>query len=316
VGRPEGSYDRDGSPLREFAFWLRDLRRRSGLTYEQLAGRAHYATSTVQAAADGRRLPTLRVTLAIVAACDGDQPAWRAYWTRIRRILDDDAPEGVSRSVSPPWAATPAPGRAAGTPGTADPVPDDWFIGSFTALVRVDTEPVEVIERRTIVATADDVTEIPTSVSVPRHPDVLDRPVGLEPELLYGGSLERCRQPYDSFFVNVIRLPRPLRAGERHEYSIRLRIPPGQRMASHFLHVPFRRSDHFELRVRFDQRRMPRTVWRLDGAPTAVIYQRDPDALTMVPDQFGEVYAEFRDMRPGLGYGIRWRESDQVSTTL
>jgi hypothetical protein len=111
----------------------------------------------------------------------------------------------------------------------------------------------------------------------------------------------------------VIVLPRPLRAGERHEYSIRLRIPPGQRMASHFLHVPFRRSDHFELRVRFDSQRPPGTVWLLRDAPTAMIYQREPEAQTMVPDRFGEVHASFRDMRPGLGYGVRWREDDRES---
>jgi len=315
MGRPENPLDRDGSPLREFAFWLRDLRHRAGLTYEQLASEAHYATSTVQAAADGRRLPTLRVTLAIVAACGGDQRVWREYWTRVRRMLDASAPEGVSRSVSPPWLAA-APASGAAPPPPAGRVSEDWYVESFTALVRVDAEPVEVIERKTIIATADDVAEIGASVNVPRHPDALDRPVGLESELLYGGALELREQPHDSFFTSVIVLPRPLRRGERHEFSIRLRIPPGQRMASHFLHVPFRRSDHFDLRVRFDPRRPPPTVWLLRDAPTAMIYQRDPAAPTMAPDRFGEVHASFCDMQPGLGYGVRWREYDQISPEL
>jgi hypothetical protein len=306
--------ERDGSPLREFAFWLRDLRRQAGLTYERLASIAHYATSTMQAAADGRRLPTLRVTLAYVAACGGDQEAWREYWKRISRLLDATAPEGVSRSVRPPWLDPgPAPEPAPAAPGPAARAAENWFTESFTALVRADIEPVEVIERKTIVATADDVAEIAASVSVPRHPGALDRPVGLESELLYGGSLELRQQPYDSFFANMIVLPRPLRAGERHEYSIRLRIPPGQRMASHFLHVPFRRSDHFDLRVRFDPQRLPRSVWVLRDAPTAMIYQWEPSAQTVVPDRFGEVHASFREMRPGLGYGVRWRERDQIS---
>lgn len=317
MGRPEEPLERDGSPLHEFAFWLRDLRRRSGLTYERLAGQAHYATSTVQAAADGRRLPTLRVTLAYVAACGGDQQAWRQYWTRIRRMLDGSAPEGVSRSISPPWLdVAPASEAVPDPPGATVSGAENWFTESFTALVRLDIEPVEVIQRKTIVATTDDLAEIATSLNVPRHPDALDRAVGLESELLYGGSLEARRQPYDSFFTNVIALPRPLRAGARHEYCVRLRIPPGQRMAPHFLHVPFGRSDHFELRVRFDPRRPPRTVWLLRDAPTAMIYQREPAARTIVPDRFGEVHASFRDMRPGLGYGVRWRESDQIPPTL
>ena len=59
MGRPQKPLDRDGSAVREFAFWLRDLRKRSGLTYDQLGKNAHYATSTVQAATAGNRLPTL-----------------------------------------------------------------------------------------------------------------------------------------------------------------------------------------------------------------------------------------------------------------
>jgi Helix-turn-helix domain len=306
--------DRDGSPLREFAFWLRDLRKRSGLTYERLAGRAHYAVSTVQEATAGRRLPTLRVTLAYVAACGGDQMAWREYWTRISRMLDANAPEGISRSVSPPWLdGAAAVGTPPGVPAASGE--QNWFTESFTALVRADIDPVEVIQRKTIVATADGVAQITTSVNVPRHPNALDQPVGLESELLYGGSLELRQQPHDSFFANVIVLPRPLRAEERHEFSLRLRMPPGQQMASHFLHVPFGRSDRFELRVRFDPRRLPPTVWLLCDAPTAMIYQPEPAAETMVPDRFGEVQASFRDMRPGLGYGVRWRENDRKTPT-
>ena len=109
MGRPQEPLDRDGSPVREFAFWLRDLRHRSGLTYEQLGKSAHYATSTVQAATAGRRFPTLRVTLAFVEACGGDERAWRAYWAQARRLLDEGAPDGVRQFVSPPW-----PGQSAG----------------------------------------------------------------------------------------------------------------------------------------------------------------------------------------------------------
>jgi len=34
----------------------------------------------------------------------------------------------------------------------------------------------------------------------------------------------------------------------------------------------------------------------------------------VIPDRFGEVQATFSDMRPGLGYGVRWRENDQLTT--
>lgn len=313
MGRPEEPLDRSGSPVHEFAFWLRDLRRQAGITYEQLAGKAHYAVSTMQAAAAGKRLPTLRVAMAFVAACGGDQQAWRVYWTRVRRLLDAAAPADLACSVSPPWADgdQPSPRVEAAAPAVvpgrgAVGETEGWFIESYSAVVRVGAGLVEVIARRTIVATVDNLREIVTSVSVPRPPDALDRPTALESELLFGGSLERRGKPYDGYFTNVIALPRPLGRGERHEYGLRLAIPPGQLMATHFLHVPYRRSDHFDLRVRFGRTVTPRRVWLLDGVPGAVLHLPDPAAPALDPDRFGEVHATFDAMRPGLGYGIRW----------
>jgi transcriptional regulator with XRE-family HTH domain len=328
MGRPQEPLERDGSPVRELAFWLRDLRNRSGLTYEKLGKNAHYATSTVQEAAAGRRLPTHRVVMAFVKACDGDLEAWHAYWTQIRRVLDRDAPHDLSKSLMPPWAIANGPGqaRADGAAGRADgqraqpdrdpaepgqPTTDcsnDWYIESFTALLRLDAEPVEAIEQRVIVATRNSLSELATSVSVPRHPDDARSAHRLDAELLHGGSLELREQPYESYFRNVIVLPAPLRAGQRHEYALRLRIPSGQPMASHYVHVPFRRSDYFELRVRFSLDRLPRSVWVLSGAPTAVIYERSPASQTLSPDRFGEIHVRFRDLRLGLGYGVCWQE--------
>lgn len=351
MGRPQQPLERDGTPVREFAFWLRDLRKRSGLTYSQLAKSAHYATSTVQEATAGRRFPTLKLTVAFVTACGGNVSEWRAYWGQIQRALDADAPDGLVGLISPPWAEPspdprpgPGEGRQAGSaaepPGgptsaadSADPPDpvdppapgvamsvaangtaaavddaDDWFVESFTALLRLDTEPIEALEQRVIVATADGLAELATSISVPRHPTDSDRAHGLESELLHGGSLELRDQPYESYFRNVIVLPHALRAGERHEYAMRLRIPAGQRMANHYVYVPFRRSDRFELRVRFNPRCLPQAVWLLNGAPTAVIYERAPIKETLVPDRFGEVHVRFSALRLGLGYGLCWRE--------
>jgi hypothetical protein len=317
MGRPQKSLDRDGSAIREFAFWLRDLRKRSGLTYDQLGKNAHYATSTVQAAAAGNRLPTLRVTLAIVKACGGDIQQWRDYWTQIQRALDRGAPHGLERPVTPPWAHHMTSAGLAPAADTAGPPPprapshdplDGWFVESFTALLRLDTEPVEALEHRIIVSTVDGLTELETSVSVPRHPDDASQAHRLDSELLYGGSLELREQPYESYFRNVVVLPRPLGRDEQHKYAMRLRIPPGQRMAPHYVHVPFRRSDHFDLRVRFSPQQLPRTVWVLRAAPTAVIYEREPAAETVRPDRFGEVQVSFRDLRLGLGYGLCWTE--------
>src|SRR5260370_36607891 len=103
MGGPRKPLDRDGSPVREFAFWLRDLRRHSGLTYDQLGRKSRYATSTVQSAAAGKRLPTLKVTLAFVRACEADLRQWRGGRGRGR--------QPVARGGRPPRAQA---GAAAG----------------------------------------------------------------------------------------------------------------------------------------------------------------------------------------------------------
>lgn len=308
MGFTEEPLEGDGTPVREFAFWLRDLRRRSGLTYAQMSRRSHYGTSTLQEATTGQRLPTLRVVLAFVAACDGDEEAWREYWARVSRVLD---PATVGQPVTPPWLEAGTPSATAGAPIGE---PAGWFIASFAALVNVDEDPVEVIERRVIIAAVDGLSEVVTSITVPRHPAAPGLATGLETELIDGGTLEARQRPFESYFTNVIVLPKPLRSGERHQFTLRLRIPPGQRMTPHFLHVPYRRSDNFDLRVRFAASRLPSAVWLLDGAPPALLYQCEPEVPALVPDERGEVRATFRDMRPGLGYGVRWREFDQEPT--
>lgn len=100
MARPEQRLVRDGTPLRELAFWLRDLRTGSGLTYAQLAARSGYSVSTLQEAAAGRRLPTLAVTLAFARACGADPEAWQRYWTQVRRAVDS----GTRAAPGPPWS--------------------------------------------------------------------------------------------------------------------------------------------------------------------------------------------------------------------
>lgn len=305
MGRPESPIERDGTPIREFAFWLRDLRGQAGLTYSQIARCSKYATTTMQDAAGGHRLPTLPVLRGFVSACGGDLAAWEAYWAQIRRLVDRHVSHAVDRTVEPPWAAEDGqlPHRQ---DTTADPATDGWYVESFTALLRLDINPVEALERRMIVATVDGLSEIATAISIPRDLTDLTAEHRLDVELLFGGSLERREQPYESYFRNVIAFPRPLVTGERHEYTLRLRIPPGQPMAPHYVHVPFERSDSFDLRVCFDPAHLPRNVWKLDGVPTTVLYESKPAAEEVVPDRFGQMHVAFRGLRQGMSYGLRW----------
>jgi hypothetical protein len=126
-----------------------------------------------------------------------------------------------------------------------------WYVESFSALLRLDTPQPEALEHRVIVALEDGLQERVTSISVPRVPDDASTGHGLQAELLYGGALQLRDQPFESYFRHVIALASPLNAGQRHECQLRLRVPPDQPMAPHYVYVPFCRSDYFDLRVRF-----------------------------------------------------------------
>src|SRR5690349_6251121 len=75
--------------LVEFADALRRLRRQAGNPgYRVLARRTGYGTTTLWAAASGRTVPTLAVTLAYVAACGGDAVEWERRWQQLVESRD------------------------------------------------------------------------------------------------------------------------------------------------------------------------------------------------------------------------------------
>lgn len=317
MGRAEAPLKRDGSPAREFAFWLRTLRNSADRTYASLAKETMFSTTTLQAACSGQKLPTLHVVMAIVKACGGPMEAWHLYWTQVSQAIDPDAPRGAWPIEPPPeireparWTlGSPFEGGEAESAQSARPVdaPDGWYVKSFTARLRLDTPQPQAEERREIVAAVDGLTEVATSISVPRHPrdDAPDH--RLEASVEFGGSLRERAQPYESVFQHVIALPSPLRRGESHSYVLVLRVPDGQPMAPHYVYIPLCRSDRFVLEVRFAPARRPAAVRLLDGVPPAVINEPE-SGQPLEPNNLGEVRAEFTNLRRGLGYGLRWRD--------
>lgn len=109
-------------PSQELAAWLRDLRRASGASLEELARRTGYSRSAIGDACSGRRSVTLPVLEAIVAACDGDLDAWRAYWRFIRRLIDSGDEMAPVTTLLPPWADALGGSR---TPRTGEPEPTE-----------------------------------------------------------------------------------------------------------------------------------------------------------------------------------------------
>ncbi|ANS68197.1 WD-40 repeat-containing protein [Streptomyces lincolnensis] len=99
MGRRETPVDPAAGPVPRFAYELRKLRQEAGgVTYRELARRAHFSVTALSQAAAGEQLPSLQVTLAYVRACDGDEPEWERRWQETEREVreatarqDDDA---------------------------------------------------------------------------------------------------------------------------------------------------------------------------------------------------------------------------------
>ncbi|WP_210573245.1 helix-turn-helix domain-containing protein [Streptomyces sp. GESEQ-4] len=114
MGRRETPVDPNAGPVQRFAYELRKLRQEAGgLTYREMARRAHYSVPALSQAAAGKQLPSLDVTLAYVEACGGDPEEWERRWT-------ETSEETASRERAGDEARSPYQGLARFEPDDHD----------------------------------------------------------------------------------------------------------------------------------------------------------------------------------------------------
>jgi len=107
AGRPEKALPPAADQLSVLVHELRELRRRSGLTYRELARSTGLAVSTLSAAVNGRNLPSWSVTRAYTVACDGDVRRVRALWQEAVAAAGRPVPsDDFSPSENPPDPGT------------------------------------------------------------------------------------------------------------------------------------------------------------------------------------------------------------------
>ena len=207
-----------------------------------------------------------------------------------RRRVD----EACGRLAEVLAAAAPARSRQSRGPG--------WYVADFHAVALLDRADPVTIERREIVSAVDGLEEIALGFSLRDS----GSPTELGLRVLYGGRLDQPEEASDSRMRVVLRLPRPLRAAERHEYSVMVSLPPTLTMRQHYAYTPATRCDRFQLRVRFAPERAPERIWRVADA-----FHRDLDERVMAGeplhlDPCGDLQTTFEDLLPGHGYGIQW----------
>lgn len=97
-------------PLYDFAYDLRELRARTGLTYRELSREAGYTHSALSAAASGNCLPTADVLRGYVRACGGDTAAWEERRSQLLAELRRTSPGLLPAAAPEPECAVPPPG--------------------------------------------------------------------------------------------------------------------------------------------------------------------------------------------------------------
>lgn len=215
----------------------------------------------------------------------------RVYWAAVR--MDRD-PRTVRRRVDE--AISHLAELAADVPrDRPDGRTGGWRTTELHAVLTLDRPHPEVIERHRVVADRDGLGELVLTPPLP-----LDRP-DLDVRVLYGGTLVRRTAP-------TLVLPTPVLGGHSHDFAIRFRPPAADATRSYLTYVPRHPVDLLDLRVRFDGTATQPRVWALHGAyPHDGV---DPTHGHRHPvDQAGEIHLRFRDLSPGLAYGVRWEGS-------
>lgn len=224
----------------------------------------------------------------------------RVDWLAIR--LNRDA--RTARRRMDEAASMLAENLAAGQRGRRDALPSTgWYVDTAQNLLVLDAGDPVAIERRVVVAERDSVNQLVLSRTVP---PTEDGPPDVQAQMLFGGVLGLKEWDTGTRFRLVLDLPVTLRAGDRHEYAILWRIPPGRPMRPHYVFTPALPVLHFDLHVRFDRAALPAAVHRVADSFHRDLDEPPRDRDEMRLDASGEVHLDFQDLAPGHGYGVRW----------
>ncbi|MBL7524354.1 hypothetical protein I6A84_41550, partial [Frankia sp. CNm7] len=251
-----------------------------------------------------QRILTDRLGL-LAVDLDRDPRTLRRRVTDAFRLLAETlAVADVRDRAGPPRAAETAGPAASASVGAGVPT-IGWYIERAWAVMRLDRPEPELVDTRRIVAVEDGLSEIVLSMSLPRPTEGPPSPRDLLMEVVFGARTSRVERRGDSLFSLALRLPRPLRAGERHALACVWRMPPGHPMVPRYAMSPTIRCDALDVRVRFPDGVAAR-VQLVNGLPVRAVEDLGVDLPTVPLDGVGEAYARFSNLALGLSYGLRW----------
>ncbi|WP_410630680.1 hypothetical protein [Amycolatopsis sp. cmx-4-83] len=215
----------------------------------------------------------------------------------VRRRIDDGIEQIAAMAV------------AAGRPQSSSPYPSrSWHTEELRVSLALDQPVAEVFEIRRVVADADGISELDLALTLTTAADsgssvsVAD----LEVDVFHGGVLTRREMESSDRVGLALRLPAPLRRGQRHDIALRFRA---RLREPHYVCVPRHPCELFDLHVRFGDQ-VPERIVMLQKAFQNDARDRFPRGTELTADDAGEVHVQFRHLAPGFAYGVRWDSSE------
>ncbi|MBP2320282.1 hypothetical protein JOF56_000667 [Kibdelosporangium banguiense] len=179
-----------------------------------------------------------------------------------------------------------------------------WHTEELRVTLALDQPTPEAFEFRRIVADHDRIEHVDLALALTANG--LARGEDLEIDVFHGGRVAgRATEPADRSGYRLA-LPKALRRHESHQIGLRFRVRRDWLLAPHYVCVPKHRCSEFDLRVRFDLDHLPSRIWRLVNAFQRDVEDPEPRGEALPLDRSGEIHTLFRELTPGLAYGIRW----------
>ncbi|PWW64430.1 hypothetical protein [Actinokineospora spheciospongiae] len=166
---------------------------------------------------------------------------------------------------------------------------------------------VDVFETREVVALDDGLALLHLGITAPARADRSSTAIEeLEIHAIQGGTIVEKQAETNARVGFWLKLPQPLAAGERHEYTIHVRVSENS-MKPYYICELRRRCASFKLNVKFHT--PPAEVQLLSEEFQADVSDETIKFPSVPINSAGEVNAEFTSLSPGLVYGLRWVDS-------
>lgn len=245
----------------------------------------------------------LAVLAAFAIETEARQPLYqdRVRWAAAR--VDRD-PRTVRRRVDEAIDLLAELSVSTQTSSAISPQAGGWHTAELRAWMTLDRSKAECFEVRTIVADSEGVASVDLALSGYANDSQksADRPDYSTVSIFQGGILRDHWMESSDRIGMTLELPHTLHRGERHQIALRFE---SRNEPSFYICVPRAPCEYFEVSVRFNDR-IPEDPRILEGA-----FQRDVtdpgfQGRPSKVDEAGEIKHRFRNLTPGLSYGLRW----------